>query len=252
MPNTIRKMSGWPSPQVRHIYRNRTGGMISSYSTTNGVCYKCVSSVTNAIPPGPTGSTGATGPAQPVLQARLFPNTAVASFSWYPMPGSSTGLIDYGNGTLVPWEQDIMSQSFSGSVPANGVVSIYSDNMNSLTFNTQPVRTITIVNAPVLTGLVCFDNMLVGCVDLRNATNLGAVDFGNNYINGVLLPPKQMQVVWLSNNLITQTNAESIATQLMSSSRTGSLAIRPQRNGVFLDITTTPFLNLIGRGWSVS
>ena len=229
--------------------------MISSYSTTNGICYRCVSSVTNAIAPGPTGATGAsgaTGSAQPVLQARLFPGIAVGSFSWLPAPNNSSGLIDYGNGTIVPWEQDVMENALSGSVPANGLVSIYSDNMSSLSFNTQPVRSITIVNAPVLIVLNCFNNKLVGCVDLRNATNLQAVDFGNNYINGVLLPPKQMMIVWLSNNLITQTNAESIATQLMSSSRTGTFTIRAQRNGVLLDITTTPFLNLIGRGWSVS
>jgi len=247
-------MSGWPSPQVRHIYRNRTGGMISSYSTTNGICHRCVSSVTNAVPP--PDPPGPTGPDQPALQIRLFPGTAVGSFNWYPLPNIASGLIDYGNGTLVPWEQDAMSQSFSGSVPANGVVSIYSDNMALLTLNTQPIRSITIVNAPVFRQLTCTDNKLVGCVDLRNATSLTTVDFADNYLNGVLLPiPSAMALLFLNNNLISQANAESIALQLMSSSNTSgnlSLVIRSQRNGVLLNITTAPFMNLISRGWSVS
>jgi hypothetical protein len=211
--------------------------------------------VTNAIPPEPTGPTGPTGPGQPVLQIRLFPNTAVGSFSWFPMPSSSTGLVDYGNGTLVPWEQDYMSpQPFIGSVPTNGVVSIYSDDIRALTLNTQPIRSITIINAPLLTSLTCTDNKLVGCVDLRSV-NPQFADFTNNYINGVLLPssPNQARFIWLSNNLINQANAESIALQLMSSSApSGSLVIRTQRNGVLLNITTTPFLNLISKGWTVS
>jgi len=255
MPNTIMKMSGLPSPQVRHIYRNRTGGLISTYSTTDGICYRCVSSVTNAIPP--PDPPGPTGPGQPALQIRLFPNTAVGTFSWFPMPGGATGLVDYGNGTLVPWEQDPMSLTFSGSVPANGVVSIYSDKMTLLSLNTQPIRSITIVNAPpIFTQLACTDNKLVGCVDLRNATSLTNVDFAGNYINGVLFPsPSVMSYVFLNNNLISQANAESIALQLMSSSLTSgylNLVIRSQRNGVFINITTTPFLNLISKGWNVS
>jgi hypothetical protein len=242
-------MSGWPSPQVRHVYRNRTGGMISTYSTTNGVCYRCVSSVTNAIPPGPTG---ATGPIEtPNIVFAFSPHVTPFSFTWNI---AGNGTVDYGDGIRIPVVPHV---DYTGTVNPGALVSVYSNDVAELTIDNQPVTSIDITNAPQMGAIFCTNCRLTGGLNITKNSMLTYIDVTNNYLNGIYgaanCPLFHLEI---TNNFVTQVNADALASDLLkpvnSYGQPLQLDILIQKNGVILSKTTPAMTSLTSAGWSIS
>jgi len=197
------------------------------------------------IPPGPTGATGY---ASIVLQ--FSPQVSPLSFSWTT---TGSGTVDYSDGRgKVPF----MSGSNSGTVPPNGIVSIYSSNITILRCNGQPIMFADISNAPSLLE-VNFDGCrLSGSLNITKNTKLQTLSISGGFITGLvgLKYCKDLKYIALYNNLINQINGEDIANQIAIATADtpyGSLYISSQR-GQQVYVYTLPFQNLLyNLGWDL-
>jgi hypothetical protein len=243
MPNTIRKMSGCPVRQVRHIYKNR--GLITNYSIIGGICKICP-------PPPPTPP-----PRPPAnIEFRVFSATP---YSVTFELGLGSGTYDLGDGVLIPFSALVLPVTITGVVPVGGTVRIYSNDLEGFKTTDQPVSYLDVSNCPTLTSLLCNQtnpgqSYLSGVFDISANPNLLGVQFTNTLISnltGSAFCP-QMGLIDLTGANFSQLTADELVNDIFNSTATfGALLLTNQVGGT-IDITGFLYTNLINTyGWDI-
>jgi hypothetical protein len=241
MQNTIRKMSGWPSPQVRHIYKNR--GLVTNYSTIGGICKICPPVIPPPPPPPPANIRVALQLVVPIL---------------FLVTVYGNGSYDSGNGILVPFIAQ-MPMTISMTVQPGNTVLFYSTNISIFNMVDQPVSLLDVSNCPTLAILRCNQtnpgqSYLTGAFDISANQNLVEVQFLNTLISsltGVTSCPTLGTIVF-TGAAFTQTTADELVNDLLTNGTpNGNLAIVNQSGGT-IDINGFLYTTLINTyNWTI-
>jgi len=239
MPNTIRKMSGCPVRQVRHIYKNR--GLVTNYSTIGGICKIC--------PPPP--------PPRPRPNIRFALQSDVPySVSFFL--GLGSGTYDLGDGILLPFSASL-PVPITGIVPVGATVQIYSNDIQAFIATDQPVSYLDVSNCPTLTELQCDQSnpgqsYLTGTFDISANPNLIKIQFLNTLISSLTGAASCHQLVniILTGAAFTQTTSDELVNDIITSGVTfGSLEIISQSGGT-IDISGFLYTTLINTyNWTI-
>ena len=234
-------MSGCPVRQVRHVYKNRTGGPITSYSTIGKVCKLCISSFPTPPPPPPP-------PPHNILVGIGTTNTAVIQLY---VEGSGTYIVD--SRDPVPFNEPA-GFFVPVTVYNNSKIYILSANISTFVMMGYPIlSTLSISNAPTLHFVTISNSQLSGVFDVSSNINLEQIELSDNLLTGVtgLNVCPNLSSINITNTNITQSAADSIANQINVAGATdGYLNISSQKTGT-INTTGAIYNTLRGKNWTI-